>query len=392
MAHLTTENTRSEVLTSDPPAGELVVVVVGQVPPPVNGQSLMIQQFLNHTYSSLRLVHVPMDFSRSTDEIGNFGVRKLFLLPRTIWRILHARWKTGATVLYYPPAGSNLTPVLRDFALLLPTRWLFPCTVFHFHAAGLCGIYPRLPAFLRPLFRRAYGKPDLAIFTTAATAASATMLQPRQTAIVPCGIPDRTSVPASRAHTNNTPLLLFAGILCEGKGVMVLLETCRQLQAAGENFKLVCLGAFHSAAFQEQVERFVQAHGLKQHVSFPGVLTGNAKAEAFASADIFCFPSHYPAESFGVVLIEAMSYSLPIVATAWQGIPEVTGERGSLLVPIQDPEALLQAVLLLLHAPDLRERMGSLNRLRYLANFTVERYREQLESALLRTRNVKEKV
>lgn len=374
-------------------AGDLVVAVVGQVPPPLNGQSLMIQQFLNGTYPGMRLLHVPMEFSRSTAEIGSFGMRKLFLLGSTLLGIVRARLR-GATVLYYPPASPNLTPVLRDLALLLPTRWLFHRTVFHFHAAGLCGIYPRLPRLLRPFFRLAYGTPDLAIFTTQLTAADAAMLHARQTAVVPCGIPDHASTAQASLPTqpNATPVLLFAGILCEGKGVMVLLEMCRLLQEAGEDFRLVCLGAFQSAAFQNEVEHYLQKYGLQQNVSFPGVFTGADKANAFASADIFCFPSHYAAESFGVVLIEAMSYSLPIVATTWQGIPEVTSERGTLLIPIQDPTALSDAVRLLLHAPELRTRMGALNRARYLANFTMERYREQLAGALQSTRTVEEKV
>ena len=364
----------------------LVVLVLGQIPPPVTGQSLMIQQMLARSYSGIRLVHVPLEFSRTTAEIGVFGYRKLLLLCSTLLRIVQARGKTGATVMYYPPAGPNLTPVLRDFALLLPTRWMFQTTVFHFHAAGLCGLYPRLSRPLRFLFRRAYCGAQLAIFTTKATARNTEMLQAEQQLIVPCGIPDHTEPRRNYSDRSAVPVLLFAGILCEGKGVMVLLEACRLLHERGEQFRAVCMGAFHSAAFQEEVEAFVQQHGLTDHVSFPGVLVGPAKAQAFASSDIFCFPSHYSSESFGVVLIEAMSYELPIIATTWQGIPEVTEKRGALLVPVKDPDALFQAILLLLHAPDLRQRMGADNRARYLEQFTDDVYCRRLSNALNSTR------
>ncbi len=152
------------------------MLVVGQVPPPVNGQSLMIQEFLEGSYEGMRLEHVPLRFSRSTAEIGGFDLRKLWVLAQTIVDIVRARFRTGATVLYYPPAGPNLVPVLRDLVLLNATRWLFRKTAFHFHAAGLAAIYPRLPLPLKPLFWSAYNKPDLAIFTTAATSAEATIL------------------------------------------------------------------------------------------------------------------------------------------------------------------------------------------------------------------------
>jgi glycosyltransferase involved in cell wall biosynthesis len=381
---LTLEATPTDAHNSVVSSPLVSVVVVGQIPPPMNGQSLMIREFLAGEYSGLRLEHVPMVFSRSTAEIGTPGIRKLGLLFRTLAHIIHTRFKTKATVLYYPPAGANLVPVLRDLFLLIPSRLIFRHTVFHFHAAGLYEIYPRLPAPLRPLFRLAYGKPDLAIFTTMSTSAEAALLHARSTAIIPCGVHD--AAPGSvrrKAASEDSPIILFAGILSEGKGLLTLLDACAILLARNIKFRLMCLGAFQPLAFRNQVDALIRAAGLQDSVSFPGVLTGNDKADAFASASVFCFPSHYPAESFGVVLIEAMSYSLPIVATQWQGIPEVAGSGGgTLLVPIKQPTPLADSLEALLLSPDRRKSMGVLNRERYLERFTIAIYRENLHKAL----------
>lgn len=371
------------------PKGPVTVVVVGQVPPPTNGQALMIQEFLAGEYSGLHLVHVPMVFSRSTSEIGSFGFRKLLLLVRVLMQIFAARMRTKATILYYPPAGPNLVPVLRDLVLLIPTRWLFRRTVFHFHAAGLYEIYPRLPMALRPLFRKAYNKPDLAIFTTLATSAEAMHLHAERIAVVPCGIADQALANAEGSPTpgyrsGQTPTILFAGILCEGKGILVLVEACTILLQRRIPFRLLVMGAFQSEAFEQQTKLAIEQAGLKSHIAFLGVLTGKNKHEAFVSADIFCFPSHYAAESFGVVLIEAMSYSLPIVATNWRGIPEVTGpEGGARLVPVREPAALAEALEALLLSDEPRRSMGGLNRARYLDRFTLEQYRDNLRDHLL---------
>ena len=382
------ENSTSENGTSGN-GTSVTVLVVGQLPPPVNGQSLMIRSFLEGRYTHLRLVHVPMRFSRSTAEVGSFHPRKLWLLAVTCVQIVVTRFRSGATVLYYPPAGANLVPVLRDLVLLIPTRWLFRRTAFHFHAAGLCNIYPHLPRVLRPLFHLAYDHPDLAIFTTAATSAEATQLHAKATAIVPCGIAD--CAPHVLAAQQGPPTILFAGILCEEKGVLTLLEACRVLQSAGVDFQVACLGAFRSEEFKQTVETFLRESGLESRIHFPGVVTGEEKDRYFANAAIFCFPSHYPAESFGVVLIEAMSFSLPIVATAWQGIPEVLGRaagdaslslEGSRLVPIRDPASLAEALRQVIESPPERAAMGQHNRARYLEHFTIHRYRASLEEQL----------
>ena len=202
------------------------VVVVGQVPPPMNGQSLMISEFLAGTYPGLQLEHVPMAFSRSTAEIGAFGFRKFGLLFVTLASIVRARFRTKAQILYYPPAGANLVPVLRDLFLLIPCRWLFPFTVFHFHAAGLHNIYPRLPKPFRVLFRLAYSKPDLAIFTTRSTSAEAALLDARATAIIPCGARDAGNSLRPDRTADDIPIILYAGILCDGKGLNTLLDAC----------------------------------------------------------------------------------------------------------------------------------------------------------------------
>ncbi len=365
----------------------LPVVVVGQTPPPLNGQTIMIRDFVAGNYEDVAITFVPMRFSRETKEVGAFDVRKVYVAFLTVVEILRARYRSGAHILYYPPAGANLVPVLRDLILLLLCRPFFRKTVFHFHAAGLWKIYAKLPAPLRPLFRLAYRRPDLAIFTTEATSFDAKFLGARHVAVVPCGVPDPEETPmcvTSSRDSASTPVVLFAGILCEGKGVLTLLHACAALKTAGTPFRLRLMGAFQSAAFQQETLQAVRELDLQDDVAFCGVLSGREKEQEFRDAAIFCFPSHYPAESFGVVLIEAMSFSLPIIATDWQGIPEVTGRdgAGAMLVSVQSPEELAAAMDALLKSKQMRLSMGSHNRRRYLNHFTLSHYRRGLVHSL----------
>ena len=364
---------------------KMPVVVVGQTPPPLNGQTIMIREFVQGTYDDIAITYVPMRFSRSNGEIGRLDWRKPFLLLSIVVSIYRARWKSGARVLYYPPAGANVVPVVRDLLLLSACRPLFEKTVFHFHAAGLSKIYPKLPWMLKRLFRHAYGTPDLAIFTTRATSAEAVFLKARHTRIVPCGAPDPRHIGPPGSQTDaDVVTILFAGIVCEGKGIMTLLEACTLLKHRGARFLVKVMGEFQTKAFEAQVKEYVIANGLQLDVVFLGVLSGEDKDEAFRNACMFCFPSHYPAESFGVVLIEAMSHGMPIVATDWQGIPEVTDRsgQGSILVAVRNAELLAGALDTLIHSQQRRQQMGEYNRQRYLATFTLERYRSGLASCI----------
>ncbi len=364
---------------------KLKVLVVGQTPPPLNGQTVMIREFVQGKYAGLQIDLVRMNFSSAISEVGTFRTRKLLVLVSLLIQIAVRRVSTGASVLYYPPAGPTLVPVLRDLFLLILTRWMFRYTVFHFHAAGLPEIYPRLPAILRPLYRIAYSRPDLAIFTTASTSATGASVGAKSIAVVPLGVADAADgVSDSRAADPPFPRILFMGICSESKGLLNLIEAAALLRNQGCRFEVVCAGAFVSDTFRTEVEALLIARGLTDHFDFPGVLQGEEKSSAFKQANIFCLPSHHYAESFGVVLIEAMSFGLPLVTTRWRGIPEVVeAAMGSYVVEPKRPDLVAEALAALLRDPQLRAIMGRRNREWFCEHYTLDKYRASMEQALL---------
>jgi glycosyltransferase involved in cell wall biosynthesis len=361
------------------------VLLVGQTPPPVNGQTTMIQELLDGEYQGIRLHHVRMTFSRTINEVGTFQIRKMLMLLTTWAQIVAARWKSQASILYFPPAGPTLIPVIRDIFLLITTRWMFRFTVFHFHAAGLNEIYPRLPWILRPLYNLAYRNADLAIFTAKSSSAAGVALGAKKITIVPNGIPDAAAgeIPL-RNPEKACPSILFMGILCEGKGVLTLIEACALLRKAGTSFRVVCAGTFDAGTSRQDVDELLASHGLTEYFEFPGVLRGAAKSRAFIDADIFCFPSHYFAESSPVVLIEAMSFQLPIVTTDWRGISDIVGASGgAFIVEPKQPEHVAAGLSSLLKDSGLRASMGRKNRVWFCDHGTIELHRERIELALL---------
>jgi glycosyltransferase involved in cell wall biosynthesis len=95
----------------------------------------------------------------------------------------------------------------------------------------------------------------------------------------------------------------------------------------------------------------------------------------FDRAALYCLPSAHRAEAFGVVLLEAMSYGLPTVATdiPGSGVPWVNqnGESG-LNVPAGDPVALAEACNQVLESAELRSRLSTGARQRFVSEFTEE--------------------
>jgi glycosyltransferase involved in cell wall biosynthesis len=363
---------------------KLRVVVVGQTPPPFHGQAIAIESFLQGSYERIEPLHVPMAFSRRVEEVGRVRLGKVLQLPWLVGRILWARVRHRAQVLYYPPYAVAPVPLVRDLVVLICCRWAFRWTVFHLHATGTTDAYLRLGRLGRLAFRSAYHRPDVVIVPSQVGEREGRDLLARHVSIVPNGVADdAVRVPTVARVGPAEPVVLYAGVLRASKGIPVLLEACARLKADGVRFRLELMGEFQPAGFEREVTARVHQLGLSSDVDVLGRRVGNDKWERFRRADVFCLPTLY--DNFPLSVLEAMEFELPVVATRCGALGEIVveGETGYLVDPGDDASLASRLEKLLLDA-ELRTAMGAAGRERYAGLFTVEQYRRKLEDALCR--------
>lgn len=343
----------------------------------------MIEAMLAGRYAGLRLHHVRMGFSDEMDEVGRFQIKKLARLIGVIAQTWLVTLRSGAKIMYYPPAGPDRVPFYRDVVILTLIRPLFRHTIFHFHASGISNLYATLPPWLQRLFVLAYQNPDLTIVTNTLGPPDASFLKARRSVTIPNGIPDE-AVGFTRGIRGNPPTILFVGLVCHAKGVGVLLDALARLHRDAVDFRARILGRFASSEEERQFRASVSHAGLEEIVRFEGVVSGDPKWTIYRDADIFCFPSHFSSESFPVVLLEAMMFSLPVVATRWKGIPAIVDENESgFLVPVEDASSITDYLRKLICDPALRTRMGARGRSRFLQKFTINVFQKRIQHALL---------
>jgi glycosyltransferase involved in cell wall biosynthesis len=366
---------------------KIKILTVGQTPPPFMGQAISIRNIVCGRYRNLRFFHVRMSFSQEIDEIGRMRLLKILKLPVIILKVIYMRFRHNILILHYPPAGPDRIPMYRDLAILLSTRFLFKKTIFYFHAEGISELYKRLHPWERFLFRRAYFAPDLAVKQSDFGPQDGAFLKAKKNVVIPNGEEDQYAKYCARHPPNRhkpVPVLLFVGAVRESKGIMEVLDASRLLRNEGLPFRTQFMGKFVSEEFKNKAQDFIVRHNLGGVVQFLGVRTGEAKWNTYAEADVMVFPSFFECESFGLVLIEAMQFELPVVATHWRGIPSIVeDEKSGFLVPIKDSQALAEKIALLLKDPSLRIEMGARGRQIFLERFTIERLWRDIEKAFL---------
>ena len=125
-------------------------------------------------------------------------------------------------------------------------------------------------------------------------------------------------------------------------------------------WRCVCVGSLdRDPGFVDRLRREVRGGGLGDRVRFVGARTGADLDAAYAGADLLVLASR--AETYGMVVTEALARGLPVVATAVGGLPEALGRspggRPGLLVPADDPAALAAALRCWLDEPGVRQRL-----------------------------------
>lgn len=148
--------------------------------------------------------------------------------------------------------------------------------------------------------------------------------------------------------------IAFIGTLCKRKGVYDIIQTIanKREELAGKIFINLC-----GNGEVEKVEKMIKENNIADIVKCKGPVVSSEIAQILKESDIYLLPSYN--EGLPISILEAMSYSLPIITTPVGGIPEVVkeGENGILITP-GDKEGLFDAIMKLVQDEELREKMG----------------------------------
>ena len=182
-------------------------------------------------------------------------------------------------------------------------------------------------------------------------------LDPVKLKIFPRGLDTELFNPARRdpvfwekygVATNGEVRLLYVGRISREKDLDVLANAYHRLRDEGLSVQLFVVGQGpYSQALSEILPDAV----------FTGYLTGVELATAYASADVFAFPS--TTDTFGNVIIEAQASGVPVVVSDSGGPKELVDDKtNGLVTKSHDVEDFTRAIRALIVDPALRERMG----------------------------------
>ena len=287
----------------------------GYLPPPYFGPTVTYQALLHSSFSQhYDVTFINQRFSRTISELQQFNLHKVLetirLLVLECWYLL-----SGHFDICYISISLNRKAFLKEACFIRLAGLFGVRSVLFTHGYGLVDFYNHSSPCLRRQIDEIVSNAAAAIVLGEKLRGEfSRWLPPEKIFVVGTGI-EPSAFKVESVKSDQRFMVLFLGNLIREKGVFVLLEAVPKIIAAIPQARFIFAGAWPNEQDRLAAGRLLRETALEDHVRFAGVVWGEKKRELLASADVFAFPTFYPLETFGLVLLEALEAGLPVVTT-----------------------------------------------------------------------------
>ena len=197
------------------------------------------------------------------------------------------------------------------------------------------------------------------------------------------GLSESLALSVSKS-TTQAAYFLHVGVLEKRKNLSLLIQAFDKLtkMEGYESHRLVLVGQRGPRETLDDYDHLVElvtTLELTDKVDFTGYVSQKQLASYFQHALGYVFPSTN--EGFGLPVLEAFSFGLPVIISRQGALMEVAGDA-ALILEKNEEESLIQSMKLLVDDPELRKELGEKGRIR-LQEFSAEKFFLSLEQAFI---------
>jgi glycosyltransferase involved in cell wall biosynthesis len=350
--------------------------------PPLHGASKIgdfiknserIKQFFTTRY-------VKLVSSETLGEIGLFNVKKIVLFISLFFHILIELIHFRPNKIYYTasPSGIAFYRDLINSILLKLYKSLTGATLyFHYQARGIKAFTSQssIALYLTRLFLN-----DTNIILLSATLQTelSHIHNYRNLFFIPNCAETILSDSEFEEYIQKKDFafcparILYLSNMIKEKGYWEVLELAKKLKDEGlDNVQFDFAGGWQCQKDQDEFLNYIARHGLEKITRYHGVAIGERKKQLFQQAHLFVFPTLYAKETFGIVVIEAFSYGVPVISTSVGALKEIVDATSG--VSIDNPAELYDALMGALKT-HVNLETARYCRERFLSRYTLEQF------------------
>ncbi len=351
------------------------ILVCGVLPPPNFGHSMMYKMLMASDFvQAHEVIFLELKF-------WSYAKHKQVTVDKILKMVKY--WFSFAGILFRERPRYVLfnmsfdrMPFLKDYLFCVTAAALGSRVVLHDFGQYLPDLYNSSGPLYKKLVRHLL-KVTFAIIVMGAKVREAytPFFERQRLVVVPGCVEDTHGLAAERlSKTEGTIDVLYFSFISVSKGIWTALNAVPLAVQKNPRLHFTFAGPMESPELKHKIDAYIEAHGLRPHVTVLGYVEGVAPRTAlFRQADIFIFPTHR--DVFGLVLLHAMAEQIPVIASIEGAIPEIIEDDvQGFLFPKSDHQILAQTIVRLAGDPLLRRRLGEAGRRKYLQSYSPEVY------------------
>lgn len=359
-------------------ASKNTVLIIGQLPPTITGQSLVTEEVYNILveHGAKIKVHnlVYSDYK--------YFVKYFVLIKILVFISLDI---ISCKSVIYLSASRTLIGFYRNAYIILLGSFFKRKIIIHFH----CGEYNDFVLGNGFLFKKIakwlFRLVDTSIILGKSLTNNYTSIFNEKMEIIV--IPNGVSIKENLNLNSNDAILniLYMSNLIESKGYFDILEAINILV---NDYKIINIRVDFCGKFLDHEDNlsfktveeyisyfndFVYSNNLNKFINYHKVVTGVTKDLLLQNCDIFILPTYYSTEAQPLSILEALSYGKIVISTNHRGIPDmvINGYNG-LIVGKKSPKSIADAILKLVNDESLQKKMSLNSKIHVENNFSFE--------------------
>lgn len=350
------------------------------LPPPHHGASTVGMQLKNSELIKRKFDSFFLNISTSSTFKFSFH-KSLINYLKTLTYIFRLLSKNKPDLVYYT-ISSNGIAFLKDFFLIFIFSLKFKRIILHFHNKGVV----KGNFFFKPLYYYIFKNCHIILLSERLVEDIVHYNINKSLNICYNGIP----LPKNDLIQKNNLVykydFLFLSNLIREKGIEDFVFACHKIkESINQNFRAAIVGKSADINLFD-LKNILKEKNLLNNVDVLGPLYGEDKFNIYRESKIFVFPTFYHFECFPLVLLEAMSFKMPLISTNEGAIEDllINGYNG-IIVQKNNPDELSSAMGILLNDPDKRNSMGEKSYNHYINNFTEKHFIDNFIKIMERT-------
>ncbi|MBI9054684.1 MAG: glycosyltransferase family 4 protein [Bacteroidales bacterium] len=348
-----------------------------KTPPPITGATLMnkrvcVSKYLNHEHD----IHtIEISYNKTVSGFGKLNPLKAIKFIKILFSLIYQLLRYRPHLVYFQISPTGIS-FLRDTIFVILIKLFRIKLAFHLRGKGIKNKIKN-NSILRNYYKWIFKNISVICLSELLTYDIADIFTGTPF-VVYNGMPEFNFI--CEKKTEKKVNILYLSNLIKEKGVLDYIDTLSILNTKGFDFTGTIVGE-ESDITKEYLLHYISKKGLSNRIVYRGSKYNDDKFKEYCTADIFLFPTYYSVEAFPGVVLEAMQFGLPVIATNEASIPIIIDDnKTGFLVDPKSPSQIAEKLEMLINNPNLRKEMGERGKEKFFKNFTFEIFEKNLSS------------